>query len=655
MLSGSAASVLVVDDTPDRLELMEILLRQGGYHVFTARDGYEAFEVARRERPLLVISDVAMPNASGIELCRRLRADPELRAVPVLLVSALHVDDESAVEGLRAGADEYLEAPYNPMRLIAQVSRLVERARSEEVLRESEERYRILFQSSPQPMWVFDEETLRFLAVNEAAVHHYGYSREEFLAMTIKDIRPAEDVPALLDDVGMMSRGIDVSGTWRHRKKDGTLIAVDITSHELVFDDRPAKLVLAFDVSARKEAEEALRKSEEQLRQSHKLEAIGRLAGGVAHDFNNVLTAIMGYAELTLRRMGPDNPLSRNIEEIKRAAARAGSLTQQLLAFSRKQVLQPKVLDLNHIVDEMDRMLRRLIGEDIDLVTILEPGLGQVKADPGQIEQIMMNLAVNARDAMPRGGKLTIETKNVYLDRAYAQSHLSVRPGSYVMLAVSDTGEGMDAETRERIFEPFFTTKEKGKGTGLGLSMIYGIVKQSGGNIWVYSEPGRGTTFKIYLPQVAEGASAVPGLTAPEMTARGTETVLMVDDDDTLRELIEELLKLEGYTVLAARNGREALNLRDRHEGKIDLLITDVVMPELSGRELAERLTANCNEIKVLYMSGYTDDAVIRHGVLEEGASFLQKPFTPEALARKVRAVLDENRNGARACRGLKA
>jgi PAS domain S-box-containing protein len=646
MKTDSDTSVLVVDDTPDRLELMKILLRQGGYHVFTARDGCEAFEVARRERPLLVVSDVAMPGASGIDLCRWLRADAELRTVPVLLVSALRVDDASAIEGLKAGADEYLEAPYDPVRFIAQVSRLAERARSEEVLRESEERYRILFQNSPQPMWVFDEETLRFLAVNEAAIHHYGYSREEFLAMTIKDIRPAEDVPALLDDVGKRSRGIDLAGTWHHRKKDGTLIAVEVTSHELTFDERPAKLVLAFDVTARKEAEEALRKSEEHLRQSQKLEAVGRLAGGVAHDFNNILTAIMGYSELTLRRISRDDPLYRNIEEIKRAAGRAASLTQQLLAFSRKQVLQPRVLDLNLIVAEMDQLLRRLIGEDVDLLTILEPQLGRVKADPGQIEQIMMNLAVNARDAMPLGGKLTIETKNVYLDRAYAHSHLSVHPGPYVMLAVSDTGEGMDAATKEHIFEPFFTTKEKGKGTGLGLSMIYGIVKQSGGNIWVYSEPGRGTTLKIYLPQVALGASAGAGVIAQEMTARGTETVLMVDDDDALRELIHEILELEGYTVLAARDGREALAVCARHEGKVDLLITDVVMPELSGRELAERLTAKRAGMKVLYMSGYTDDAVVRHGVLEAEASFLQKPFTPDALARKVRAVLEENPKG---------
>jgi two-component system cell cycle sensor histidine kinase/response regulator CckA len=643
MNPASNTGVLIVDDTPDRLELMKVLLSKADYQVLTARDGAEAFNIAQREHPLLVISDVAMPKASGIELCRWLRADPELHAIPILLVSAMRADEASAIEGLQAGADEYLEAPYDPMRLIAHVSRLVERARFEETLRESEKHYRVLFESNPQPMWVFDEETLRFLAVNSAAIYHYGYSREEFLAMTIKEIRPPEDVQALLDDLEKRSRGIDAAGAWRHRKKDGTVIEVEVTSHEIDFDERPAKLVLAFDVTKRKEAEEALRKSEEQLQQSQKLEAIGRLAGGVAHDFNNILTTIMGYGELTLRRLKKDDPSRRNIEEITRAGARAASLTQQLLAFSRKQVLQPKVLDLNLIVTEMDRMLRRLIGEDIDLVSILEPKLGQVKADPGQIEQVMMNLVVNARDAMPDGGKLTIETQNVYLDHGYALSHLTVEPGPYVMLTVSDAGIGMNADTLEHIFEPFFTTKEVGKGTGLGLSMIYGIIKQSGGNIYVYSEPGRGTTFKIYLPLVVEENGSRELCEAAPEGARGSETVLMVDDDNAVRDLIRKVLELEGYTILTAHNGQGALAACEAHQGRIDLLITDVVMPDVSGRELAERLTQECSETKVLYISGYTDDAIVRHGVLQEGTHFLQKPFTPQALVRKVRAVLDAN------------
>jgi PAS domain S-box-containing protein len=640
MISNSESTVLVVNDEPDHLNLMSSLLHGAGYHVLTAVDGLEGFDVAKRECPHLVISDVAMPRIDGIELCRLLRTDERLRLIPILLVSARRRDTASAVEGLQAGADEYLEAPYEPMRLIAQVARLVERARSEEALRQSEEHYRILFESNPHPMWVYDLETLSFLAVNDAAVYNYGYSREEFLSMTIKDIRSPEDIPALLEVVAKICEGINPAGVWKHRKKDDTAIYVEITSHSFTFMGRRAEFVLAHDVTERLATEEALRKSEEQLRLSQKLEAVGRLAGGVAHDFNNILTAIIGYSDLTLRSLKNDDSTRHRIEEIHRAAQRAASLTRQLLAFSRKQVLQPKVLDLNSIVADMDQMLRRLIGEDVDLMTMLEPRLGRVKADPGQIEQVLMNLAVNARDAMPQGGHLTIETKNVYLDKTYAQSHVSVQTGRYVMLAVSDTGMGMDAETKDHIFEPFFTTKEKGKGTGLGLSTIYGIVKQSGGNIWVYSEPGHGTTFKVYLPMVEDVVSTEPNMIAPDV-ARGTETILMVEDETTLRELIHQVLEEEGYTMLVTSNGREALSICEQHEGKIDLLITDVVMPEISGRELAERITHDCPKMKVLFMSGYTDDAIIRHGVLEEGAFFLQKPFTPDDLARKVRTVLE--------------
>ncbi|MDQ3821045.1 MAG: ATP-binding protein, partial [Acidobacteriota bacterium] len=329
---------------------------------------------------------------------------------------------------------------------------------------------------------------------------------------------------------------------------------------------------------------------EEQFRQSQKLESVGQLAGGIAHDFNNLLTVIAGYSDLTLRRMGERDALYRNIEEIKKAAERASILTRQLLAFSRKQILQPVVINLNATVANMDKMLQRLIGEDIHLVTLLDPGLGKIKADPGQIEQVIMNLAVNSRDAMQMGGKLTIETKNVHLDEAYARRHIAVKPGAYVMLAVSDTGTGMDAETQARIFEPFFTTKEQGKGTGLGLSMVYGIVKQSGGNIWVYSEPGHGTTFKVYLPMVEERMENVQGIAAPEV-ARGTETILLVEDEDAVRLLLQDILETEGYTVLVASNGNEALRLCEQHEGRIHLLMTDVVMPGMGGRQLVERIT----------------------------------------------------------------
>ncbi|MCU1267054.1 MAG: domain S-box-containing protein [Acidobacteria bacterium] len=380
---------------------------------------------------------------------------------------------------------------------------------------------------------------------------------------------------------------------------------------------------------------------EEQLRQSQKMDAIGQLAGGVAHDFNNLLTVITGYSELTLRRMSKDDPLRSNIEGITSAGLRAAGLTRQLLAFSRQQILQAKVLDLNVVVKEMDRMLQRLIGEDIDLLTLLQPSLGQIKGDPGQLEQVLLNLVVNARDAMPRGGKITIETSHKYLDEAYAREHVAVQPGHYVVLTVSDTGIGMDAETQKRIFDPFFTTKEIGKGTGLGLSTVYGIVKQSGGSIWVYSETGRGTTFKVYLPRVdvvieseelTDGSPAVRG---------GVETILLVEDDESVRQLAVETLESYGYVVIAAAGGEEGLRICSERKGNIDLMITDVVMPRMSGRELAEQLAAIRPEARVLYMSGYTDDAIIRHGILEQNMPFIQKPFLPDALALKARELLD--------------
>ncbi|MDT5157449.1 MAG: two-component system, cell cycle sensor histidine kinase and response regulator CckA [Acidobacteriota bacterium] len=516
---------------------------------------------------------------------------------------------------------------------------ITERKRAEEELFQSEQRYRLLFERNPQPMWVFDLETLAFLEVNNAAIHHYGYAREEFLAMTIKDIRPAEDVPALLDNVSRYRPQLEEAGIWKHKKKDGTTIDVEITAHELTFYRRPAQLVLAYDVTER-------RSLEEQLRQSQKLEAVGQLAGGVAHDFNNLLTVITGYSDLSLRRLDKDNPIRPNLEEIKKAGERAASLTRQLLAFSRKQVLQPKALKLNVIVDDVNKMLRRLIGEDIELLTMLEPGLGQIRADPGQIEQVILNLSLNARDAMPQGGKLTIETANVYLDDQHARRHTAIQPGHYVMLAVSDNGCGIDAKIQARMFEPFFTTKEQGKGTGLGLSTVYGIVTQSGGHLWVYSEVGKGTTFKVYLPRVDEVVESKETRDTPVEIRQGQETVLVTEDEEQVRQMIRMILEMNGYHVLEASSGDEALAIYKQHEGQIDLIMTDVVMPQMSGRELAQSLEILHPNIKVLYMSGYTTDAIVRHGLLEQEIAFLQKPFAPDALIRKVREVLDAPQQG---------
>ena len=400
----------------------------------------------------------------------------------------------------------------------------------------------------------------------------------------------------------------------------------------------PVKMVgVAQDITER-------RALEQQLRQSQRMEAIGRLAGGVAHDFNNLLTVIIGNSELLLGQVGRGEPMWEDLKEISTASQRAATLTAQLLAFSRKQVLMPQVLDLNALVADSSAMLRRLIGEDVELVTRLGQDLNLVRVDPGQMVQVIMNLAINARDAMPTGGKLTLETANAELDEAYARRHVAVVPGHYVMLAVSDTGVGMDATTQSRIFEPFFTTKEPGKGTGLGLSTVYGIVKQSGGNIWVYSELEQGTVFKIYLPSAHQATDyEEPSDSVPRQDLEGTETVLLVEDEDLVRNLVQSVLQRHGYAVLEAPNGAEAMTLLARHLGQVDLLLTDVVIPQMTGPELAEKVMASHPETRLLYMSGYTNNAIVHHGVLDAGLAFIQKPFTPEALLRKVREVLDES------------
>jgi two-component system cell cycle sensor histidine kinase/response regulator CckA len=512
---------------------------------------------------------------------------------------------------------------------------VTDRKAAEQALRQSEERYRALFELSPLPMWAYDPETLAIVEVNAAAVQHYGYTRGELLAMTLRDIRPPDDVPKLLA-VDRSSESRRHAGVWRHRRKDGSLIDVDVYTHEVTSGGRYLRIAVLRDVTEQK-------KLEEQLRLAQKMEAIGRLASGIAHDFNNLLTAILGYCGILTQRESQGLPYGGEIEEIRRAGERAAALTRQLLALSRQQVMSPEVIDLSTVVADIEGMLRRIIGEDLDLVTVLASGLGRVKADRGQIEQVIMNLVVNARDAMPGGGRLTIETRNIELDDDYARRHIAVQPGSYVVLAVSDTGVGMSEEVQSHIFEPFYTTKERGKGTGLGLSTTFGIVKQSGGNIWVYSEPGRGTTFKIYLPRVEEPL-AVAARDAPAeavRSLRGDETILLAEDDDTVRLLARIALESYGYTVLAANGGEQALEILDRRSGTIHLLVTDMLMPGMIGTELASRVTALRPEIKILFMSGYTDNAIAGHEGFAGKVTLVEKPFTIEGLAGKVREVLN--------------
>ena len=443
-----------------------------------------------------------------------------------------------------------------------------------------------------------------------------------------------------IDDLEGFSSGEKSPRTFTVTCKGGTEKIINFIPVQL---ETGENLIACEDITELKRAEEEKAVLQEQLRQSQKVEAIGRLAGGIAHDFNNLLTVIKGYSQLSSFELKEGDPLRVNIDEIQNAAERAASLTRQLLAFSRRQVMEMKALDLNTLLRDLEKMLRRVIGEDIEMVIQLAEDLGRVRADVGQIEQVIMNLVVNAKDAMPSGGKLTIETANVELDESYARSHVDVRHGHYVMFSVSDTGVGMTPEVRERIFEPFFTTKEMGKGTGLGLSTTYGIVKQSEGHIWVYSVQGKGTTFKIYLPRVNEPLEEIRKEVLKEELPRGNETILIVEDEEEVRKLAGKILEKRGYRILETSNGDDALLACERRKSPIHLMLADIVMPGMSGSELAKLLIPLYPEIKILYMSGYTDNAIVRHGVLEKGVNYIQKPFTMEGLARKVREVLDKD------------
>jgi two-component system, cell cycle sensor histidine kinase and response regulator CckA len=634
-------------------------------------------------------------------------------------------------------------------------------------LRECEERYHAIFERHPLAMLVWDYETKRFVAVNDAAVVQYGYSREELLELTVWDIRPTEEIPQVRAMIERLPPGRHAFSGIRHQRKDGTIFNVDVVAHDVTWNGRSARLLLAADATERVRAETALRESaerlrlvmrasndavydwdvpsghvhwtggeifgygtaeqdyeigwwearvhpddrarveatleaavagsaeswteeyhflradgmyaavldrglivrgldgqpvrmigcmadlterrrlEDQLRQSQKMEAVGRLAGGVAHDFNNVLTVVKSFSEFLLEDLDKLDPRRSDVEEIAKAADRAAALTRKLLAFSRKQVMRPEPLDLNSVVVGMEKMLQRLIGEDVRIATVLDPDLLAVEADPSSIEQAILNLAVNARDAMPDGGTLTIRTKNETLDKTDAA--WAIRPGHYAMLSVSDTGHGMDATTQARVFEPFFTTKPQGQGTGLGLAMVYGIVKQSGGHVWVESKPDQGTTFTVYLPQPAELDTATALRAAPRSagdprpagTQAGGETILVVDDEEAVRSSTRRALERAGYTVIPATDGADALRLFTEHDGAVDMVITDVVMPGLGGRELVGRLKIMSPELPVLFLSGYTEEGVRNQGVLEPGAAYLEKPFTSENLLHKVREVLE--------------
>ena len=632
-----------------------------------------ALTLLQEEKFDLVLVDLRMPEMTALDLLREAK---HLGLLTPFIIITGRGDEAAAVAALKLGAFDYIikrdsyltHLPHAIENAIARSQLIQTNRRLETELAEREraeaENARLLVEglgqrqrldeiiaSVPGLVWEAwgrpDEADQKTNFVSNHVERMLGYSVQQWLSTPnfwLSIVHPDDKERAAREAADSFANGKGGISQFRWIARDGRVVWVE--SHSTVICDDQGNPVgmrgVTTDVTARKEAERGRAQLEEQLRQAQKIDSIGRLAGGVAHDFNNILTAIRGYAELMLLELAPEDPMRSSVTEIRRAGERAADLTRQLLAFSRTQLLQPRVLALNSLIADSIKMLKRLLGEDIELVTLLDPKLGHVKADAGQMEQVILNLALNARDAMPQGGKLTLETRNVILQEDYAQKHFSLQPGSYIMMTISDIGCGMDPQTLSHIFEPFFTTKEPGKGTGLGLSTVYGIVQQSGGSIWVYSEPGRGTTFKIYLPRIEEPLDEAGEKRIEPDNPRGSETILVVEDDEVVRKLTCQALRRYGYQVIEAANGNEALLACEKHRETIPLMITDVVMPQISGPELATRLRLLRPETQVLYMSGYTDDAVVRHGLLDAALYFLQKPFTPGALVHKVRDILDQ-------------
>jgi PAS domain S-box-containing protein len=678
--------VLIVDDNVENLYLLRALLQGHGFRVAEARHGAEALTQAQQNPPDLIISDLLMPVVDGYTLLRQWKANERLKAIPFIVYTATYTEPRDERLALALGADAFVIKPTEPEPFMVIINEVLEKAKrgelptaserpieedallneyNEVLVRKLEKKALQLEQSNRELLEEIaerkrTEETLRLRdraiqAVSQGILitdpkqpdnpiiyassgfeRMTGYQSEAVLG---KNCRFLQGKDTNKETIGMLRQAIAAGRACAveilNYRKDGTPFW-NALSLNPVQDDKGE---LAYFVGVQSDVTER-KNLEAQLRQSQKMDAVGRLAGGVAHDFNNLLTIISGYSELLLTRSDVSQNIRESVKVIKEAGDQAAGLTRQLLGFSRQTMLQPKVLDMNTVIADTGKMLRRLIGEDILFTTVLDPNLSLVRVDPGHLDQILMNMAVNARDAMPKGGKLTIETANVLLSEDYAASHIDCKPGHHVMLAMTDTGCGMAGDVLAHIFEPFFTTKDVGKGTGLGLAMVFSIVQQSGGCIHVYSEPEHGTTFKIYLPAVSEQVTTKKNSPA-NLQVKGTETILLVEDEEAVRSMALVSLQMHGYTVLTATDGEDALRLVKEHSESLDLVLTDVVMPKVSGPELAGTLRAEFPHVKVLFMSGYTDDAVVRHGLLEADAPFIQKPYTPLALAQKVRQVLD--------------
>jgi two-component system, cell cycle sensor histidine kinase and response regulator CckA len=639
--------ILIVEDSPADCKLVLQELKRSGMEDIE----WERVDTAQVMRDALInktwdliISDWSMPKFSATEALRLLRETGV--DIPFIIVSGT-VGEELAVEAMRAGARDYV-LKDKLKRLPAVIDREVREAkgresrrRAEASLLKSENRFARLAESGIAGICIADVLG-NVHEANDAYLQMIGYTRDDLTAGKVSwsGMTPPEWIHIDEKAVGQLkTKGVAQPWEKELLRKDGSRVPLLVGVAML---DYPYCIAFQIDLSAQKAAEKALQRSEERLVQAQKMEAIGSLAGGVAHDFNNLLSVILSYSSLLEGDLKSGDPMREDLSQIQMAARRAADLTRQLLAFSRQQVLQPKLLNLNDIVVQIEKMIRRLIGEDIELGTVAN-AVGKVLVDPGQVEQVIMNLAVNARDAMPKGGKLLIETSDVYLDQDFAAEHTGVRAGPHVMLAVTDTGIGMDRVTLTRIFEPFYTTKEIGKGTGLGLSTVFGIVKQSAGTVWVYSELGKGTAFKVYFPRADEVVGGEEPVQDETIAAslHGSETILLVEDEEQVRAVASTILRRFGYHVLEAQSGGDAFLICEQHPANIDLLLTDVVMPRMSGRQLADRLKSIRPLMKVLFMSGYTDNSIIHHGVLDSGIAFLQKPITPDTLVRKVRQVLD--------------
>jgi two-component system, cell cycle sensor histidine kinase and response regulator CckA len=640
--------LLVVDDAVEHARMVTEFLRASGAwpdaEIQIAESYDQALAALITPPPFdLSVVDYMLGARDGLGLIRELKQRDIDTSVIVLTGQGA---EDVAVEAMKAGAADYLSKANLTIEGLERAVRHAlalrageqQRRQAEAALRASEERFRALVENSSDALLLIDAVG-RVTYFSPSSSRHLGWGSEEIVGESIFDFLHPDDRDAVSVRLteALRSPGKPITQDIRLQHADGSWREIESIAVNRLSDPSVAAIVVnARDITDR-------RKLEEQLRHAQKMEAVGQLAGGIAHDFNNLLTAILGYCNLMRDDLPAGDPLRADLDEIHSAGERAASLTRQLLAFSRRQMLQPQVIDMNTVVQQLEKLLRRLLSEDVELVTALATDLMNVRVDPASIEQILVNLAVNARDAMPRGGRLTIETANVDLDDSFVITHVPMKAARYVMLAVGDTGQGMDADTRARVFEPFFTTKEQGRGSGLGLATVYGMVKQSGGYIWVYSEPDHGTVFKVYFPPAEQRTSTAGAINAGRRASdamHGWETVLLVEDEDAVRALGREVLRRHGYVVLEARHGVDALRVAERHPDAIHLMITDLVMPHMGGRDLVERLATVRPKMKVLFMSGYTDHAVM-HRDLTPGTPFLQKPFTPEAFARKVRSVLD--------------